>query len=90
MEEKLAHKDEECEALKNIVIAAQKDGNINGLISAADSNLLLSKVISLNGFWVGVLIRNNAWLSWNIVMHTILLTNSTSPSVRSVRTPASV
>ncbi|XP_063688864.1 liprin-alpha-2-like [Bolinopsis microptera] len=43
MEEKLAHKDEECEALKNIVIAAQKDGNINGLISAADSNLLLSK-----------------------------------------------
>ena len=51
MEEKLAHKDEECEALKNIVIAAQKDGNINGLISAADSNLLLSKVISL--FWMG-------------------------------------
>lgn len=44
MEEKLAHKDEECEALKSIVIAAQKDGNINGLISAADSNLLLSKV----------------------------------------------
>ncbi|KAL5270765.1 hypothetical protein ACHWQZ_G001441 [Mnemiopsis leidyi] len=43
MEEKLAHKDEECEALKSIVIAAQKDGNINGLISAADSNLLLSK-----------------------------------------------
>ena len=50
MEEKLAHKDEECEALKSIVIAAQKDGNINGLISAADSNLLLSKVCDKQSF----------------------------------------
>ena len=44
LEEKLAHKDEECMALKQIVVAAQKDGNINGLISAADSNLFMAKV----------------------------------------------
>ena len=45
LEEKLLHKEEECQALKQIVIlSAQKDGNINDLINAADSNLFMSKV----------------------------------------------
>ena len=46
LEEKVAHKEEECQALKQIVITAQKDGNLNGLLSAADSNLFASKVIA--------------------------------------------